>query len=202
MTVNSTTIKMTYTGTTGTTFPYTFAIYDESDLQVVKRDATGGETTLSLTGGDYTVTGAGEDSGGNVVLATALEATETLVIKSNIPMLQLLDYEEGGSFPAASHEKGLDKLTKLVQQLAEQLDRTFRTSISDTTTTSWEVPEPRDGYALGWSGTELTNLASVDGIPVSTFGESLVAADDAAAARTLLDVPSNDESFLRRRFLL
>ena len=186
MTVSSTTSKMTYTGTTGTTFPYTFAIYNSSDLMVVKRAASGDETTLSLSGGDYTVTGAGEDSGGNVVLTASLAATETLVIKSNIPLLQSTDYTEGGPFPAASHEKALDKLTKIAQQLAEQYDRTFRTTITDTTTTSWEVPEPRDGYALGWNGTQMANIAMPGSLVVSTFGQSLLSAANADAGRETL----------------
>jgi hypothetical protein len=194
MTVSSTTIKQVYTGSTGTIFPYTFGVYDDSELQVIKRASTGIESILSLAGGDYTVSGAG-GAGGNVTLASALDLTDTLVIKSDIAMLQTLDYIDGGPFPAESHEKGLDKLTKIALQLAEQFDRTFKTSISDITTTSWEVPEPRDGYALGWNGTELANLAMPGTLVVSTFGQNLLSSVSAAAARSFIDAVGTTDPF-------
>jgi hypothetical protein len=195
MTVSSTTIKVSYTGSTGTVFPYTFMIYEDSDIEVIKRSSAGVETTLSLAGGDYTVSGVGEASGGNVTLTTALDSGETLVLRSNIPALQSLDYQTGDDFPAESHEKGLDKLTRIAQQILEELDRCFKVAPSYTSSISAVLPEPSDGKALGWSGSTLTNIASPGALSVSAFAETLLDDTTADAARATLEAAGVDDPF-------
>ena len=59
---------VTYTATAGqTTFAYDFPIYEDGDLAVYEVTTAGVISTLVLTT-DYTVTGAGVQGGGNVVL--------------------------------------------------------------------------------------------------------------------------------------
>jgi hypothetical protein len=90
MTVSSTTVKNSYSGDgSNDTFVYGFKIFASSDLQVIIRSATGTETTKTLTT-DYTVTGVGTASGGNVVFEAAAipTATETVVLIRNVPQTQ------------------------------------------------------------------------------------------------------------------
>ncbi|EBU6370424.1 phage tail protein, partial [Salmonella enterica subsp. enterica serovar Enteritidis] len=54
-----------------TSFPYTFRIFKKSDLVVQVADLSENITELVLDT-DYTVTGAGEYTGGNVILSTPL----------------------------------------------------------------------------------------------------------------------------------
>ena len=179
MTVSSATNRIAYSGTTGTTFPYTFKVFADADLLVVKRlVATGEETTLALTT-DYTVTGAGDSAGGNVVLGTALTTDYSLVIKRDLGILQEVDYVDNDPFPAETHEEALDRLTMIAQQLDEALGRSVLLPVSSAVT-DLELPEPVDGYLLGWSGTTLVNKASAGTISVTTFAQSLL--DDATAA--------------------
>ena len=117
MTVSSSTSSVSYSGNGATTgFSYTFKIFADSDLVVsLKNNTTGVSTTQTLTT-DYTVSGAGSASGGNVTFVTAPPSGNTVIIRRVLPYTQETDYTENDPFPAASHEDALDKLTMLAQQ--------------------------------------------------------------------------------------
>ena len=114
MTVSSSTSSVSYSGNGATTgFSYTFKIFADSDLVVsLKNNTTGVSTTQTLTT-DYTVSGAGSDSGGNVTFVTAPPSGNTVIIRRVLPYTQETDYTENDPFPAAAHEDALDKLTML-----------------------------------------------------------------------------------------
>ena len=133
MTVSTTTSSVSYSANgTQTIFAYTFKIFEDADLLVILRnDTTGVETTQTLST-DYTVTGAGTESGGNVVLGTAPATGNTVFIRRVLPLTQTTDYVENDPFPAESHERALDKLTMLVQQKGlEDEDRAILFAQSD-----------------------------------------------------------------------
>ena len=138
MTVSSTTVKNSYSGNDSTTaFAYTFKIFADTDLQVIIRSSTGTETTKTLTT-HYTVSGAGDASGGNVTFTSGnTPATgETVVIRRAVPQTQAIDYIANDPFPAESHEEGLDRATMTTQQMQEELDRSFKVSRTNTITSS------------------------------------------------------------------
>ena len=138
MTVSSTTVKNSYSGNSSTTvFAYTFKIFADTDLQVIIRSSTGTETTKTLTT-HYTVSGAGDASGGNVTFTSGnTPATgETVVIRRGVPQTQAIDYIANDPFPAESHEEGLDRATMTTQQMQEELDRSFKVSRTNTITSS------------------------------------------------------------------
>ena len=69
MTISTTTIKNSYSGNGSTTaFSYTFKITADSEMQVIIRSSTGTETVKTLTT-HYTVSGAGDASGGTSMTA-------------------------------------------------------------------------------------------------------------------------------------
>jgi hypothetical protein len=87
MTISSTTVKNSYSGNSSTTvFAYAFKIFADTDLQVIIRSSTGTETTKTLTT-HYTVSGAGDASGGNVTFTSgntpATRASKTLGFDSD-----------------------------------------------------------------------------------------------------------------------
>ena len=138
MTVSSTTVKNSYSGNSSTTvFAYAFKIFADTDLQVIIRSSTGTETTKTLTT-HYTVSGAGDASGGNVTFTSGnTPATgETVVIRRAVPQTQAIDYIANDPFPAESHEEGLDRATMTTQQMQEELDRSFKVSRTNTITSS------------------------------------------------------------------
>ena len=83
MTVSSTTVKNSYSGNGSTTeFAYGYKIFADSDLIVIIRtDSTGVETVKPLTT-HYTVSGAGDASGGNVTF-TFTDKAGTCTITEN-----------------------------------------------------------------------------------------------------------------------
>lgn len=132
MTVLTTTAKAGPYAGAGTTGPFTvpFRFLDASHLRVIKNVA-GIESVLVLTT-DYTVSGVGASSG-SVTLTAALPVGQTLTVVRNVPATQDADYVPGDAFPAESHEEALDKLTMLVQQNVEELNRAAKLPASSTT---------------------------------------------------------------------
>jgi hypothetical protein len=134
MTISSTTVKNSYSGNGSTTaFAYTFKIFANTDLQVIIRSSTGTETVKTLTT-HYTVSGVGDASGGNVTFTSGnIPASgETVVIRRAVPQTQAIDYIANDPFPAESHEEGLDRATMTIQQMQEELDRSFKVSRTNT----------------------------------------------------------------------
>ena len=132
MTVSSTTNKVSYSGNGSTTiFAYTFKIFADADLDVYIRSSAGTETLKTLTT-DYTVSNAGVEGGGNVTFGTAPATGETVVIQRKLALTQGTDYVENDPFPAESHEEALDRLTFIVQQQQEELDRSIKASVTNT----------------------------------------------------------------------
>jgi hypothetical protein len=134
MTISSTTVKNSYSGNGSTTaFAYTFKIFANTDLQVIIRSSTGTETVKTLTT-HYTVSGVGDASGGNVTFTSGNTPAsgETVVIRRAVPQTQAIDYIANDPFPAESHEEGLDRATMTVQQMQEELDRSFKVSRTNT----------------------------------------------------------------------
>jgi len=132
MTVTSTNQKVSFSGNGSTTvFAYNFKIFAETDLLVILRSSTGTETTQNLTS-NYTVSGVGVTSGGNVTMGTAPASGTTLVIQRVQPQLQGLDLVPNDPFPAQSMEDALDKLVFNVQTLNEEVGRAIKASTTNT----------------------------------------------------------------------
>jgi hypothetical protein len=129
MSLASATSRMApYTGNGSTaTYAYTFKIFSDSDLLVTKRlISTGAETELVLDA-DYTVTGAGTSSGGNVVLSAGnLSSSYELHIRRKRPLTQSTSIRNESSFNAGTHEDTFDKLTMVDQQQQDEIDRSMK----------------------------------------------------------------------------
>lgn len=136
MTISSTTRKAgPFTGTGATaTFPFTFKVFNTSDLEVVRLEvATTLETTLTLTT-DYTVSlNQDQDAnpGGSITLvAGALASGYTLVITSDVANLQPTDLtNQGGFYPEVIND-ALDRTTIQLQQIQEKVDRSAKLPIT------------------------------------------------------------------------
>ncbi|WP_250146124.1 hypothetical protein [Escherichia coli] len=99
-----------------TSFPYTFRIFQKSDLVVQVVDLDENITVLALDT-DYTVTGAGGYNGGNVILSKVLANGYLISIYRELPVTQETDLRNQGKFFAEVHENAFDKLTMLIQQV-------------------------------------------------------------------------------------
>lgn len=102
-----------------TNFAYPFEIFADGDLTVWLTPV--GQTPdpvadLLVLNTDYTVTGAGAEGGGDVVLVVAATADDIITIERDVPINRLADYSVGGDFSGASINQQLDKLTMTQQQ--------------------------------------------------------------------------------------
>ena len=108
-----------------TSFPYTFRVFNKSDLVVTVVDLDENLTVLTPDT-DYTVTGAGGYTGGNVTLMTALATGWKISISRDLPLTQETDLRNQGKFFAEVHELAFDKLTMLVQQIRSMYTSALR----------------------------------------------------------------------------
>lgn len=113
-----------------------------AELLVTSRvKLTGVETTMSVTT-HYTVTG-GDGADGTVTVvsgATNFPSTVQWTITRNSPLTQVTDYVESGPFPAATHEEGLDKLTRIAQEHADGRLRSLVVPVTDPDAIVTEIP--------------------------------------------------------------
>ncbi len=116
MTVSTEVSHNEYTGNGVTTvFPYSFRIFNQTQLQVSATDTSGNVKTLAL-GTDYTVTGINAGSGGSVVTSVPVAAGTILSITRDLPAVQETDLRNQGAFFPEVHEDAFDYLTMLIQQ--------------------------------------------------------------------------------------
>lgn len=161
-------VQYTCNGIT-TTYAYPFKVLENSDILAVKNNSvTGVQTTLVLDT-DYTVTGAGSVSGGNVVLTAGSTCGSgyTLTLLRNISMTQETDYVDGEAFSAESLEDAIDKQTLIIQQLQEQAERAPTLKPSTDITLPFTFPDPDPSKVIAWNATG-TALESVDGATATT----------------------------------
>ena len=136
MTISTTTLLNSFSGNGSVVdFTYTYPINSASELLVIiKTDATGVETTKTLTS-DYTVALAG-DSGGTVTMGTAPASGETLFLIRNTTKTQGTDLIENDPFSAEGLEDSFDNLQMQIQEVSNAVDRSFKVSKTNSITTS------------------------------------------------------------------
>jgi len=194
MTVTSENKRNQYTITEAQViFPYTFCILNQEHLLVIHTTAAGVETELELTT-NYTVSGVGDVGGGNVTtcgIDSPYPTGDTITIIRDVPLTQLLDYVEHDMFPAASHEKGLDQATMIIQEFAERLDRAVLL-LKSSAYSDLDIPDPVAGKLLAWkddlSGLKNIGIESEGDLTVTDYIKTLLDDEDISAALTTLGV--------------
>lgn len=129
--VPSQTSRFAYTlSSTTQSLAYSNYFLLNSHLRVVRvsiDDETGFQVVTQLTeGSDYSVTGAGVESGGTVHMIPAgshsIQIGDNIVISRNVPITQVVDYiNNGGIFGADTVETSFDKVTMICQMLLDLL---------------------------------------------------------------------------------
>lgn len=108
-----------------TVFPYPFPIFDDSDLVV---DVDG--VVLVITT-NYTVSGAGDDNGGNVTLTAGATAGQVVTIYRDIAIARDTDFQQNGPWRSAAINDELDRMTLIDQQLELATTRALRVNVND-----------------------------------------------------------------------
>ncbi len=126
MTVSTEVDHNDYTGNGVTTsFPYTFRVFNKNEMAVTVVDLSENISVLTLDT-DYSVSGAGGYTGGNVTLPQPLPDGWKITITRSLPLTQETDLRNQGKFFAEVHEDAFDKLTMLIQQASSQFNLALR----------------------------------------------------------------------------
>jgi hypothetical protein len=154
MAINETVTKIQEQGNgTKVAFDFPFVIYDVSDLLVYKvvraTKALGSPLTY---GADYTVAfDVGVENSGTVTFTTAPSNTEDSLIVSVIPATQVVSLPVNGRFREDQIESMGDRLTRLIQQVKEEVDRAIKVNLPFAITGTLLDPDP--GMVIGWNST-------------------------------------------------
>lgn len=175
MTISTTTSRITYAGDgVSTVFAVPFVFFGQDELEVIEKvTATGVEVTKVLTT-HYAVAG-GNGAAGSVTALAAPAGTVSWTIARKTKQTQEVDYTPNDPFPAETHERALDRLTALVQELADKLNRALVLSVTSAIT-SLPLPNPVADWVLGWksdgSGIENKQLVLPDSIVAASIANT------------------------------
>ena len=206
MTISTTASRISYNGngvTTEFSFPYRFLT--NGDLVVLSVSSTGVETTKTLTT-DYTLTGAGDDAGGSVTMLVAPASGTRLIIYRDTGITQETDYISGDPFPAETHERALDRLTMIAQEIGSDADRSIKVPVGDSSSLTTVLPAAAnrlDKFIVFDSVTGETELSTVTQTQVASAVAAAYAAGSTADAVTFLQagtgaVSQSVQAVLRR----
>lgn len=184
MTVANTTALNQYTATSGqTVFPYTFEIFDKDDVVVLQN------TTTLAEGTNYTVSGVGNNTGGNITLLVGATAGDTITVYREMPLQRTTDYQTSGDFLAQEVNDDFDRLWLAVQQNSTSFDRAIRKPVTDLTSVNMELPNAvtRANRYLGFGPSgEVVTLASTGTAgniaDVKSYGADSTGTNDSTAA--------------------
>jgi hypothetical protein len=114
-------------------FAFGFKVFADTDLVVTEVLISTGVETVKTLATDYTVTLNADQSaspGGVVHYLVAPTALRKLVITSTVPNTQLVEVTNSGGFFPEVFNAEFDKLTILVQQLDERVQRALVTAVT------------------------------------------------------------------------
>ena len=191
MTIENQERRIVYdTDGTSLNYPVPFPFLEPEWLEVsVGTGEIGSADTVLVYGTDYNVAGAGQPTGGMVVLYAPQPVGMKLAISRWVPLTQEEVYPEGGKFPAQTTEDCFDKLTMIAQQLqdiAERSDFLPPSSTGDATdVTAWMSEQvtaaENSAAAAATSETNAAASATAAAISEARAEEAIVDAENAIA---------------------
>lgn len=128
-------------------FAVPFRYLDAADLSVQRITADG--AVSSLTSAQFSATPGLTDNGGTLTLPASVAGSKLRIRRATV-MRQPIDYTTNDSFPAETHEMGLDRLTLIAQDQAVALaaleNRSLRVPDGETITVLPASLERRGKY--------------------------------------------------------
>lgn len=143
-------------------FYFTFTVQnaDQIDVYVNK---------ILSSGNDYTVTINPNGVGGRIRFTTAPADTLEVQIVRAVPQTQGTEIPTEADFPEKSITDMSDKLTMMIQDLQEQIDRCIKLPVTTTSAADLTLPEPEASKVLVFNSTA-DGLELVDRLESSGTG--------------------------------
>lgn len=190
MTVTANDRREQYEATAGqTVFPYPYPIEHESEITVIQTLASDStSSTLTITT-DYTVSGVGDASGGNITLVSGAALDDIITVVGATPTTRTTDFNQAGDYFADELNGQLDRITHILQENETETKRAFLLKDEDTAS-SVELPitSVRSSKYLAFdsSGDPIAAEGTAES-PTTAFMTTVLEAETAAVARTTLD---------------
>lgn len=192
MTIESLVSRNDYVGNgSASIYAYGFKIIEDTDLLVTVQDGTTGVETTKTLNLNYTVSGEGEEAGGNVTLSANLTSGDLLTIRRVRPLLQETDIETQGVSDPSVLEDTFDHILMICQQQQDEINRSLR--LPETEADLYELPTAAQRaskfLAFDADGDPIASDGGIDdALPVSSYIETLLDDANAAAARATLGI--------------
>ncbi len=176
-----------------TVFTYPFPIFEDADLSVFV------DGTLQVLTTDYTVTGAGVDSGGTADFAAAPPNAASVTLLRDLTVERTSDFQESGEFRAKVINDELDRLTAMIQEAEDRIARTLRLASTDTAAdlTLPDKSSRTDTYLAFDAAGEPIAAADPGSYPASSYMATVLDDADAATARATLGAEAADADILK-----
>ncbi len=144
-------------------YVFKFKIPTDSDISVSKQLLASPYTLTPLVlTTDYTVTGAGESTGGNISLVTNLTSDYKIILLPAVAYDQQTDYTPYDKFPAVVHENALDKLCIQIKQCIEALNRCVQLDVGQEDQVTFSSGESGFFYTDGVNFSLLDEVVTTD----------------------------------------
>lgn len=201
-------------------FPTVFQFATNAGVKVILTDAFGVDETW-VEGTQYTITGAGDENGGDVTVETSPtdftpQVNEVLTILRDEPNTQEAELPLGGPFPSPTVSGMSDLSTMQIQQNTEKFSRALKLPETAAVTEKTELPNAtnRANKILAFDGigdpiVSNATLAEIEaGAPAAaasaaeaaaSAADALVSEDNAAASAALFPTiaPGDANKFLK-----
>ncbi|MBX6746129.1 MAG: hypothetical protein IRY87_29185 [Acetobacteraceae bacterium] len=189
MAVHTTSVRTTLAGNgSATVFPFGFHCADPATISVVYTDPGGARVTLEPSAYSVTLNAPPTDGGWVTypLSGSPIPAGSTLTISRTVPLTQDVELTNQGGFYPTVLNGALDRLAMVDQQLADAQARSISGAQTDPVGLDMSLPPvaERAGKALWFDslGRPIAAAGTLPGVPVTSFGASLVAATDSNAA--------------------
>ena len=135
--VNDTTPRNQYTATSSqTAFTYAFEIFTVADIKVYNGSTLLTYASSPSDGTEYSVSNAGVSGGGTVTLGSGgATSGDIITIVRDIPVARTTDFPTSGPFVIDSLNTDLDKMTAMVGEREDEIQRSIRLLDEDSTAT-------------------------------------------------------------------
>ncbi len=178
MTVSIQTPFNTYTAAPGATlFAYQFKVLRADDLLVM---VDGVPKTLGI---DYSISGIGDDEGGDVALVSPLAGGEKVLLRSDISFDRSTDYQQNGEFAADIVNNDFDRAWLALQQMGQSVASSIKLPFDTAGDQTLQLSAAqRANTLIGFDAVGNLTTSTTDAQNVIAAQEAAAAAEAAAAS--------------------
>ncbi len=204
MTVESTSNKDTYTGNGSTReWPITFDINGivSTEIKVYKTVIATGISTLITSGYEVDLLVP------QVIYPTVISGLDPIDTDHEVLLVRVLeekqdtDYKNQGSLPAETIEEGQDRLVMMIQQLQEEINRSFQVDISEDTSDLQTLYDTLNAAVASaeaaQSGAETaeTNAETAETNAATSEANAATSETNAAASAAAINFRTHEQTF-------